>query len=69
MDTVREIVKIQVSLTEPRIILVYNEDRSYVHQTEAIPELAQLPGFKGYFYVYRNDEELILDDVAPEQEW
>lgn len=68
------IVKMQLPLfsTEGQPILIYNEDRTIMHQQEATPELVAL--FHGEPKIYMvacitEDSQLGLIDYADDQEW
>lgn len=71
------IVKIQISMTEPVRMLVYNRDRSYLVEDAVIPELADCKGWKGFAYarILERDEngvtvrELKHLGEAPWQDW
>jgi hypothetical protein len=68
------IVKVQVSLDTNlpvQQVLVYNEDRSVLYQGDITPEIVQhMDGcFKAYFYAHIDGKLIVLDRLAPVQEW
>lgn len=68
----REIVKVQISQNDGGAsILVYNEDRSIFQQMPSTPAMKRAvgPSGKRYFSISRIQDEIILEDIAPEQDW
>lgn len=70
----REIFKVQLSLmtgAPERQCLIYNKDRSVMVQGPADVEieLAMQGCWKLYFYGHVENEDVILEAIAPEQEW
>lgn len=66
------IIKIQVSLSPgPVQVLIYNRDRSVVHELPYEEEIEDLMGdrVKAYFHAVLVGDELVIEDEAPVQEW